>query len=122
MATLGTFGTNPISSTARALANSPALGEQSDVFEIPAKGDAEAEPLNVLLATAGFTGKAAGILISNPDGGNAIFIRTGTIGLAAGNTGKGIRIGAGASFYLSNYSTANLSIEHESVCYVLTYS
>jgi hypothetical protein len=122
MASLGTFGTNPISSTARALANSPALGEQSDVFAIPAKADAEAEPLNVLLATAGFTGKASGILISNPAGGNAIYIRTGTIGLAAGNTGKGITISAGASFYLANYSTANLSIEHESACYILTYS
>ena len=122
MATLGTYGTNPISSTARVLANSPVLGEQSDVFAIPAKGDAAAEPLNVLLATAGFTGKASGILISNPVGGNAIYIRTGTIGLAAGNTGKGITISAGASFYLANYSTANLSIEHESACYILTYS
>ena len=47
----------------------------------------------------------AGYLVSNTSGG-AAYVRTDTIGLAAGNTGKGIKIADGESLWIPGANNA----------------
>jgi hypothetical protein len=88
---------------------SPQIYRDGDVVEIDPSGVAgEAANLVTLVqAQLNTAAKAepSGYLISNTSGG-AAYVRTDTIGLAAANTGKGVKIADGESLWIPGIGNA----------------
>jgi len=88
----------------------PQIGEHGDVVMIDPSGSAGVAVDIVTLTRAQLPAAAkviepSGYLISNISGG-AAYVRTDTIGLAAGLTGKGIKIANGDSLWLPGADNA----------------
>ena len=88
----------------------PQIYRDGDVVQIDPSGVAgEAANLvtlvNAQINSAAKGAEPSGYLISNTSGG-AAYIRTDTIGLAAANTGKGIKIADGDSLWVPGIGNA----------------
>lgn len=88
----------------------PSIAAQGDVVMVDPSAVAGAAVDLVSLTRAQLPAAAsvlepAGYLVSNTSGG-AAYVRTDTIGLAAGNTGKGIKIGDGESLWIPGADNA----------------
>ena len=88
----------------------PQVYQYGDVVEIDPSGVAgEAANLvtlvNAQVNTAAKGSEPSGYLISNTSGG-AAYVRTDTIGLAAANTGKGVKIADGDSLWIPGIGNA----------------
>lgn len=88
----------------------PNIGAHGDVVMIDPSAVAGAAVDIVSLTRAQLPAAAtvlepAGYLVSNTSGG-AAYVRTDTIGIAAGNTGKGIKIADGDSLWIPGANNA----------------
>lgn len=88
----------------------PQIYQHGDVVEIDPSGTPGAAANLVTLVKAQLPAAAqvvepSGYLVSNTSGG-AAYIRTDTIGLAAGQTGKGIKVADGDSIWIPGIGNA----------------
>ena len=109
--------------------DTPQIGAQGDVVMVDPSGSAGVAVDLVTLTRAQLPAAAnelepAGYLVSNTSGG-AAYVRTDTIGLAAGLTGKGIKMADGDSLWLPGIGNAQQArtwaIEATGVCAVAVF-
>jgi hypothetical protein len=102
------------------ISSAPVVGSQGDVYPIAASAAGEARPILPYIRTTHSvpTAEVVGILICAATA--AVVVRGDFIGVAAGNTGKGITIAAGTSLYIPK-PTDGWGAESAAECYVAMF-
>ncbi len=102
------------------LSAAPVIGEDGEVYPISASAGGEARPILPFIRDTHQvkTANVTGVLINASSAD--VFVRGAFIGVAAGNTGKGIKIAAGNSLYIPK-PTDSWGVESSAECYVALF-